>query len=91
MSKSNVRVALSVLISLVVILAVYTTVQGASLNATTSRVGSHQVGGLMTNFNHGRLTVAEQNAYQLQLESYNRYSTGSGHDCGSQSYSNPDD
>lgn len=87
MSKLNIRLALSVLVSLVVILAVFTTVQGASLNAAASRVGSHQVSGMLTNFNHDRLTVAEQDAYQTQIQSYDRFSTGSGHDCGSQSNS----
>lgn len=89
MSKLNIRVILSVLISLGVIFAVYTTVLGAPLSFVASQVGSHSVGGLMTNFNHDRLTVAEQDAYQFQL--YHSSNSGSGHGCDSQSLSPLDD
>ena len=89
MSKLNVRLVLSVLISLGVIFAVYTTVQSASLNAAAEKVGSHSVSGMMTNFNHDRLTVSEQEAYQAQLESYNN--SKSGHDCGGEARYSPID
>jgi hypothetical protein len=91
MSKLNLRVILAVLISLGVIFAVYTTVQSASLNAGAEKVGSHSVSGVMTNFNHDRFTVAEQEAYQAQLEAYKESAKGSGHECESESFNSPID
>lgn len=91
MSKLTVRVFLSVLISLGVIFAIYTTVQSASLNFAAEKVGSHSVSGAMTNFNHDRLSVVEQEAYQAQLEVYHDSKTGSGRDCGYKSLSPLDD
>jgi len=89
MSKLNVRVLLSVLISLGIIFAVYTTVQGASF--TAAQTGSHAVSGLMTNFNHDRLTLAEQGAYQAQFQPYNSSRSDSGHGCDSQAINPLDD
>ena len=91
MSRRSVRITLTILISLGVILAIYTTVLGAPLNLMGARVGSHAVSGAMTNFNHFRLTVAQQQTYQTQLDAYYNSTTGSGHNCGSQSFSSPDD
>ena len=91
MSKLKIRIILSVVISLGVILAVVTTVQGASLHFAANRVGSHLVSGAMTNFNHDRLNVAERDAYQTQLDAYYSSAPGNGHDCGSQNFSSPDD
>jgi hypothetical protein len=92
MSKLNVRVILAVLISLAVIFAIYTTVQSASLESAAERVGSHAVNGLMTNFNHDRLTVAEQEAYQSSaVESYNKSTMGRGHDCRDEGFISPVD
>ena len=91
MSRLNFRVILAVLISLAVIFAIYTTVQSASLSAAAEKVGSHSVSGAMTNFNHDRLTVAEQEAYQAQLEAFNDSKKGSGHGCESRSLSPLDD
>jgi hypothetical protein len=91
MSKLNVRVILSVLISLGVIFAVYTTVQSASFNAASEKVGSHSVSGLMTNFNHDRFTVAEQEAYQSQIQEKSNSEKGSGRGCESEAYNPLDD
>jgi hypothetical protein len=92
MSKRNIRITLTVLISLGVILAVYTTVQGASFDfAAGQKVGSHNVSGALTNFNHDRLTVAEQEAYQNELDAYNNPAKGSGHGCESESFDSPID
>jgi hypothetical protein len=71
MSKLKIRIALSILISLGVIFAVATTVQGASLNAAADKVSSHSASGVMTNFTHDRL----QGLYQYEMDP--------GHDCGS--------
>jgi hypothetical protein len=89
MSKLNIRVILAVLISLGVIFAIYTTVQSASLNTGADKVGSHSVSGAMTNFNHDRFTVAEQEAYQAELEAFNKSSTGSGRGCEHESFNSP--
>jgi len=91
MSKLNTRVVLSVLISLGVIFAVFTTVQGASFNGAAEKVGSHSVSGIMTNFNHDRFTVAEQEALQSQPDSYNNFQKDSGHGCESESFNSPID
>jgi hypothetical protein len=91
MSKLNFRVILAVLISLAVIFAVYTTVQSASLNASAEKVGSHSVSGLMTNFNHDRFTVAEQEAYQAERDALNNSNKGSGHGCDRESFNSPID
>jgi hypothetical protein len=92
MSKSVARVALPVLVSLVVIFAIFTTVQGASIKQVVDKVGSHSVSGVMTNFNHDRLNVAEQEAYQAQLDALNQsYSSpaGPGHGCEDQNFNSP--
>jgi len=90
MSKLNVRVVLSVLISLGVIFAVYTTVLGASFNSASEKVGSHSVSGIMTNFNHDRFSVAEQEALQTEMDAYNNFQ-GSGHGCESEARNSPID
>ena len=54
MSKLTTRVALSVLISLVVIAGIYTTVFGASANTSDTRAGSHLVSGAKVNLDHYR-------------------------------------
>ena len=66
MSKPNARLVLVSLIGIVLIAAVYFTVQGAFAKADTAGVQSHSVSGLQTNFNHDRSTVAELNALQAQ-------------------------
>jgi hypothetical protein len=91
MSKLNVRVVLSVLISLGVIFAIYTTVQGASANVVADKLGSHSVSGIMTNFNHDRFTPAEQEANQAEPDTLNAPKTGSGHGCESESFNSPID
>lgn len=91
MSKLSVRVVLSVLLSLGVIFAIYTTVQSASLGAAVEKVGSHSVSGVMTNFNHDRFTIAEQEASQPELQPYDKSSNSQGHDCPSESSNSPID
>ena len=54
MSKLTTRIALSVLISLVVIAGIYTTVFGASSNASEKMAGSHLVSGAKVNLDHYR-------------------------------------
>ena len=89
MSKLNFRVVLSVLISLGVIFAVYTTVQSASFDGAAEKLGSHSVSGIMTNFNHDRFTVAEREAVQSELDAYNGSPKGSGRGCESEARNSP--
>ena len=53
MSKPT-RIALAVLVSLVVIIGIFTTVQGATLSARQDRAGSHLVSGAQADLNHYR-------------------------------------
>ena len=94
MSKPVARVVLPVLISLVVIFAIFTTVQGASFNTVAEKLGAHSVSGVMTNFNHDRFTVAEQQAYQAELDALknlNNSPAGKGHGCEDEAFSSPAD
>jgi hypothetical protein len=86
MSRLNKRVILSVLISLGVILAIFTSVQGASPEAAASKTGTHLVSGAQVNLNHDRFTSAELDAYNAQLDSMK----GRGGGCESEFHSSPD-
>ena len=88
MSKLKIRIILSVVISLGVILAVYTTVFGAPLNFFSERMGSHSASEMMTTYKGA--IVTEREAYYNQLDAYNNSAQGDGHDC-SQSYNGPID
>ena len=83
MSKLTTRIALSVLISLVVIAGIYTTVFGASSHVLESRAGNHLVSGAKVNLDHYR----EANpvpSLQTDLQS------GKGHGCHSDNQASPD-
>lgn len=90
MSRLNKRVILSVLISLGVILAVFTSVQGASPEAAASKVGTHLVSGAQVNLNHDRFTSAELDAYNAQLDAYNDSMKDRGGGCESEFHFAPD-
>lgn len=91
MSRLRTRVVLSVLISLGVILAIFTSVQGASSSVAGGKVGTHLVSGAMVNLNHDRFTAAELEAYNAQLETFDASSNGKGHGCESDFRDHPDD
>jgi hypothetical protein len=92
MSKLTARVIFSVLISLGIVFAIYTSVQGASANRSESKAGSHLVSGAMVNLNHDRYTVAELQAYKAQLESsYGAPDSSKGPGCQSDVQNSPDD
>ena len=55
MSKPIARIVASVVISLGVLIGIYTSVQGASLSARQDRSGSHLVSGSMVNLDHYRV------------------------------------
>jgi len=84
MSKIT-RIALASLVSLGVILGIYTSVHGASLNArhqTTS--GAHLVSGSMVNLDHYRASAVDLTQYQVNPQK-------TGHDCNSDQQTSPDD
>jgi hypothetical protein len=87
MSKLTTRIALSVLISLVVIAGIYTTVFGAPSNASDTRAGSHLVSGAKVNLDHYR----EANPAPAPLQSDFQSDKGSGHNCESESFTSPED
>ena len=73
MSKPGTRVVLAVLISLAVIIGIYTSVQGAASEAVRS--GTHLVSGARVNLDHYR--EAEPAPAPLQ-----EYQPGKGHGSG---------
>ncbi len=74
MSKLTNRIALSILISLIVVAGIYTTVFGASAN-TSTRAGTHLVSGMKINLDHYR----EANPSPASLQPV--YQSGQGHGC----------
>ena len=86
MSKRVTRIGLAVLISLAVIIGLYSTVLGASDEAS-ARAGSHLVSGAKVNLDHYR----EANPAPAPLQSEIR--PGGGHGgggCEYEGFSNPD-
>jgi hypothetical protein len=79
------RIALASLVSLGVILGIYTSVYGASLNMRhETTTGAHQVSGLMVNLDHYRASEANLTQYQAIPQK-------TGHDCNSDRQTSPDD
>ena len=82
MSKPFAKVAFAVLITFILILALYTSVQGAWLNAGT-RVGqSHVDAGLKADLSHARTAGAQLSSFETQLDVYTQ--DGGGHGCESE-------
>lgn len=84
MSKPT-RITLAVLVSVVVIIAIFSTVQGASLSARNDRAGSHLVSGPQVDLDHYReaapAPVIEYKAPPAQA--------GGGHECESEAQTSP--
>jgi hypothetical protein len=79
------RIALASLVSLGVILGIYTSVKGASLNLHRETAGTHQVSGVMVNLDHYRAAQSNLNLDQI-------YQQGAGHGgCNSDSHVSPSD
>ena len=86
MSKPFTRVAFAVVLALILILAMYTSVQGAWLN-TGTRIGqSHVDAGLTANLSHSRSSGAQLSSFDTELDAY--FHDGGG--CESE-HSNPSD
>lgn len=79
----RVRIVLAVLVSLAVIIGIYTSVEGASLTARQPGAGEHLVSGSMVNLDHFR--EAQPDLVQQAPQQ------GKGHDCDHESQTSPDD
>jgi len=80
--------ALLVVISLGIIVGIYTTAFGASLWA--ERTGAHMVRGAMANLDHYRVSQVELQTYQAQFDTISTHKD-KGHGCGADAHSSPDD
>lgn len=72
MSKTTARIVLVTLIGIVLIAAVYMTVQSAFAKSDSAGAQAHAVSGLQTNFNHDRSTAAELDALNVQSDPYSQ-------------------
>ena len=78
------RFVLAALVSLGVIIGIYTSVEGASLGASQNREGSHYVSSSLINPNYYRAVAP--NLTQMQVDRQQK-----GHDCNSDMQISPDD
>lgn len=86
------RIALAILVSLLVIIAIATTVQGATLSARQDRAGSHLVSGPQVDLNHYREAApapAVSDSFQSPLPSGVPSYAGNG--CERESFSSSED
>ena len=91
MSKPIARVTLFALVSLVLVVAAYLTVQGVFAKTESAGVQAHTVGGLQTNFNHDRSSVSELESLKLQSDNSSYHQSGSGQGCREEGMVSPDD
>ncbi len=78
------RIVLASLVSLGVILGIYTSVKGASLNIHRQTAGAHLVSGVQVNLDHYRAAQANLNLNQI-------YQQGTGHGCNHDQQNSPSD
>lgn len=78
------RIVLASLVSLGVILGIYTSVYGASLTFHRETAGAHQVSGVQANLDHYRTAQTNLNLNQT-------YPQGAGHGCNRQQQNSPSD
>ena len=88
MSKPTIKVAFAVLITLILIVGIYTSVQGAFLSAGTRIGQAHLDAGLNANLSHSRSSGYEVSSSEAQLDAYKQ--DGGGHGCESER-TNPSD
>lgn len=79
------RLALAALVSLGVLVGIYTSVDGASFSAGQDRMGAHLVSGPMVNLDHYRVANPTNDLLQSEFQS------GKGHGCDSEKQASPDD
>ena len=80
----RVQIVLAVVVSLVVIIGIYTSVEGASLTARQLGAGQHTVSGSLANLDHFRDAQIGPALHQAPHQ-------GKGHDCDHESQTSPDD
>ena len=90
MSKPFIKVTFAVLITLILIVAIYTSVQGAFLSAGTRAGQAHVDAGLKADLSHLRSTGAQMSSFETQLDAYAQDGGGRGHGCESER-TNPSD
>jgi len=78
------RIVLASLVSLAVIIGIYSSVEGASLSARQDKAGTHLVSGSAVNLDHYR--AAESYQSQMQIEQ-----KGHSGGCGDEARTSPDD
>ena len=88
MSKPFTKVAFAVLITLLLIIGIYTSVQGAFQSAGTRIGQSHVDAGLNANLSHSRSSGYQVSSFESQLDAYKQ--DGGGHGCESE-HGNPSD
>ena len=80
----STRIVLAALVSLVLIIGIYISVEGASLGSVQDKVGSHYVSSSLINPNNYR--AAEQSLMPVQVDRQFK-----GHDCSDNVQTAPDD
>ena len=85
MSKLNIRIVFAVVISLILVTALYTSVLGAP----NEKAGSHLVSGARVKLDHYRLAETDQSS-PAASDGISTFKEG-GHGCGSEQASSPDD
>jgi hypothetical protein len=88
MSKSTTKVAFALLITLILIIGIYTSVQGAFLSAGSRSGQVHVDAGLNPDVAHLRSAPAPVQAIQSFMP---QGDAKAGHDCHSESRSDPND
>jgi hypothetical protein len=84
MSKLT-RIVLASLVSLAVVIGIYTSVEGASVSAQREQAGSHLVSGPRVNLDHYREAAPAPAAIEPAFDK----GDGSGHGCESESQTSP--
>lgn len=84
MSRVN-RIVIAALVSLGIIVGVFTSVEGASLVTSRDLLGSHTVSGAMVNLDHFR------SVQPASVEMDQEFQSGKGHGCDSEQQTSPDD
>jgi len=78
MSKRGARIAISVLIALIIVAAIYTTVFGAASRAGASSGRIQVTAGLLPDLNHSRIQASTASGYYTGLEQQKPLKV---HDC----------
>ncbi len=80
------RIVLASIVSLGVIVGIYSRVEGATISARQERAGAHQVSGVQVNLDHYR-----QISPASPSLAPSNFPSGKGHGCESESHISPED